>query len=225
MEIVSKPDMRTADEAAAYLTKLRSIVRYLGTCDGNMDEGSMRCDVNVSVRKPGGELGTRCEIKNVNSIRFVKQAIEYEARRQVEVIEGGGKIVQETRLFDPGRGETRSMRSKEDAHDYRYFPDPDLLPLILTKDYVDRIKASLPELPDARKNRFIRDYGLSPYDAGVLVAEKETAEFFETVAKGRDAKQATNWVTGDFFAMLNRRGVDDRRLAGQRRSRSASFWT
>ena len=207
MEIVSKPDMRTADEAAAYLTKLRSIVRYLGTCDGNMDEGSMRCDVNVSVRKPGGELGTRCEIKNVNSIRFVRQAIEYEARRQVEIIEDGGKIVQETRLFDPGRGETRPTRSKEDAHDYRYFPDPDLLPLILTRDYVEKIKASLPELPDARKNRFIGDYGLSPYDAGVLVAEKDTAEFFEAVAKGRDAKQATNWVTGDFFAMLNRRGV------------------
>ena len=177
MEIVSKPDMRTADEAAAYLTKLRSIVRYLGTCDGNMDEGSMRCDVNVSVRKPNGPLGTRCEIKNVNSIRFVKQAIEYEARRQVELIEGGGKVVQETRLFDPGRGETRSLRSKEDA------------------------------LPDARKNRYIGDYGLSPYDAGVLIAEKETAEFFETVAKGRDAKQAANWVTGDFFGMLNRRGV------------------
>src|SRR5712672_264092 len=207
MEIVSEPDLRSADEAAAYLTKLRSIVRYLGTCDGNMDEGSMRCDVNVSVRKPGGALGTRCEIKNAHSIRFVKQAIEYEARRQVELIEGGGKIVQETRLFDPGRGETRSMRSKEDAHDYRYFPDPDLLPLILTRDYVEKIKASLPELPDARKNRFTNDYGLSSYDAGVLVAEKDTAEFFEAVAKGRDAKQATNWVTGDFFAMLNRRGV------------------
>ena len=207
MEIVSKPDMRTADEAAAYLTKLRSIVRYLGTCDGNMDEGSMRCDVNVSVRKPGADLGTRCEIKNVNSIRYVKQAIEYEVRRQVEIIEGGGKIVQETRLFDPGRGETRSMRSKEDAHDYRYFPDPDLLPLVFTQEYVDKIRASLPELPDARKNRFIKDYGLTPYDAGVLVGEKDTAEFFEAVAKGRDAKQATNWVTGDFFAMLNRRGV------------------
>ncbi|WP_395711851.1 Asp-tRNA(Asn)/Glu-tRNA(Gln) amidotransferase subunit GatB [Reyranella sp.] len=207
MEIVSKPDMRSADEAAAYLTKLRSIVRYLGTCDGNMDEGSMRCDVNVSVRKPDGELGTRCEIKNVNSIRFVRQAIEFEARRQVEIIEGGGKIVQETRLFDPGRGETRSMRSKEDAHDYRYFPDPDLLPLVLTQDYVDVIKAGLPELPDARKARFGKDYGLSTYDAGVLVAEKETAEFFESVAKGRDAKQAANWVTGDFFAMLKRRGV------------------
>ena len=207
MEIVSKPDMRTSDEAAAYLAKLRSIVRYLGTCDGNMDEGSMRCDVNVSVRKPGGELGTRCEIKNVNSIRFVKQAIEYEARRQIEVIEGGGKITQETRLFDPGRGETRSLRSKEDAHDYRYFPDPDLLPLNLKQEFVDAIKASLPELPDAKKARFTKDYGLTPYDAGVLVAEKETAEFFETVAKGRDGKEAVKLVTGDFFAMLNRRGV------------------
>jgi aspartyl-tRNA(Asn)/glutamyl-tRNA(Gln) amidotransferase subunit B len=207
MEIVSRPDMRNADEAAAYLTKLRSIMRYLGTCDGNMDEGSMRCDVNVSVRKPGADLGTRCEIKNVNSIRYVKQAIEYEARRQVEIIEGGGKIVQETRLFDPGRGETRSMRSKEDAHDYRYFPDPDLLPLVFTQDYVDKIRASLPELPDARKNRFIKDYGLTPYDAGVLVLEKETAAFFDTVAKGRDAKEAVKLVTGDFFAMLNRRGA------------------
>ena len=207
MEIVSKPDMRTSDEAAAYLAKLRSIVRYLGTCDGNMDEGSMRCDVNVSVRKPGGDLGTRCEIKNVNSIRFVKQAIEYEARRQIEVIEGGGKIVQETRLFDPGRGETRSLRSKEDAHDYRYFPDPDLLPLDLEQAFVDQIKASLPELPDAKKARFIKAYGLTPYDAGVLVAEKETAEFFETVAKDRDGKEAVKLVTGDFFAMLNRRGV------------------
>src|SRR5436190_17219311 len=190
MEIVSKPDMRTSDEAAAYLTKLRSIVRYLGTCDGNMDEGSMRCDVNVSVRKPGGELGTRCEIKNVNSIRFVKQAIEYEARRQIEVIEGGGKIVQETRRFDPGKGETRSLRSKEDAHDYRYFPDPDLPPLVLTKDYVEGIRASLPELPDARKARFTKEYGLAPYDAGVLVIEKETAVFFEAVARGRDAREA-----------------------------------
>jgi aspartyl-tRNA(Asn)/glutamyl-tRNA(Gln) amidotransferase subunit B len=207
MEIVSKPDMRSADEAAAYLAKLRSIVRYLGTCDGNMDEGSMRCDVNVSVRRPNGPLGTRCEIKNVNSIRFVKQAIEYEARRQVEIIEGGGKIEQETRRFDSDRGETRSMRSKEDAHDYRYFPDPDLLPLVLTQDYVDGIRAGLPELPDAKKARFGKDYGLSTYDAGVLVAEKETAEFFESVAKGRDAKQAANWVTGDFFAMLKRRGV------------------
>src|SRR3954471_9701872 len=162
MEIVSRPDMRSADEAAAYLTKLRSIVRYLGTCDGNMDEGSMRCDVNVSVRKPGGPLGTRCEIKNVNSIRFVKQAIEYEARRQIEVIEGGGKIDQETRRFDARRGETRSMRSKEDAHDYRYFPDPDLLPLVLTQDFVDRIRKDLPELPDAKKDRFVKDYKLTP---------------------------------------------------------------
>jgi aspartyl-tRNA(Asn)/glutamyl-tRNA(Gln) amidotransferase subunit B len=207
MEIVSKPDMRSADEAAAYLTKLRSIVRYLGTCDGNMDEGSMRCDVNVSVRRPGEPLGTRCEIKNVNSIRFVKQAIEYEARRQVEIIEAGGKIVQETRRFDPGRGETLSMRSKEDAHDYRYFPDPDLLPLVLTQDFVDGIKASLPELPDVKKDRFVSAYKLTAYDAGVLVAEKETAEFFETVAKGRDAKEAVKLVTGDFFAMLNRRGA------------------
>ncbi|MBV8189040.1 MAG: Asp-tRNA(Asn)/Glu-tRNA(Gln) amidotransferase subunit GatB [Alphaproteobacteria bacterium] len=207
MEIVSKPDMRSPEEAAAYLAKLRSIVRYLGTCDGNMDEGSMRCDVNVSVRRPGEGLGTRCEIKNVNSIRFVRQAIEYEARRQVEILEGGGKIDQETRLFDPGRGETRSLRSKEDAHDYRYFPDPDLLPLVLAPEFVARIKAGLPELPDAKKGRFTKDYGLSPYDAGVLVAERETAEFFEAVAKGRDAKQAANWVTGDFFAMLNRRGV------------------
>ena len=207
MEIVSKPDMRTADEAAAYLTKLRSIVRYLGTCDGNMDEGSMRCDVNVSVRKPNDPLGTRCEIKNVNSIRFVKQAIEYEARRQVELIEGGGKVVQETRLFDPGRGETRSLRSKEDAQDYRYFPDPDLLPLVMTQAYVDEIRSTLPELPDSRKNRYMKEYGLSLYDAGVLIAEKETAEFFEAVAKGRDAKQATNWVTGDLFGMLNRRSL------------------
>ncbi|MBM3643356.1 MAG: Asp-tRNA(Asn)/Glu-tRNA(Gln) amidotransferase subunit GatB [Alphaproteobacteria bacterium] len=207
MEIVSKPDMRSPDEAAAYLAKLRSIMRYLGTCDGNMDEGSMRCDVNVSVRRPGAQLGTRCEIKNVNSIRFVRQAIEVEARRQVEIIEGGGKIDQETRLFDPARGETRSLRSKEDAHDYRYFPDPDLLPLILTPEYVAKIRAGLPELPDARKARYVERFGLSPYDAGVLVAEKDTAEFFEAVANGRDAKQAANWVMGDLFAMLNRRGV------------------
>jgi aspartyl-tRNA(Asn)/glutamyl-tRNA(Gln) amidotransferase subunit B len=208
MEIVSKPDLRSADDATAYLTKLRSILRYLGTCDGNMEEGSMRCDVNVSVRKAGSSaFGTRCEIKNVNSIRFVRQAIEYEARRQIEVIEGGGSIEQETRLFDPGKGETRSMRSKEDAHDYRYFPDPDLLPLVLSEDYVAKLKADLPELPDARKARFVNEYGLSAYDAGVLVAEKETAAFFETVARGRDAKQAANWVTGDLFGMLNRRGV------------------
>src|SRR5918993_1287533 len=208
MEIVSKPDMRTADEAAAYLAKLRSIVRYLGTCDGNMDEGSMRCDVNVSVRKPGGELGTRCEIKNVNSIRYVKQAIEFEARRQVEVIEGGGKIAQETRLFDPGRGETRSMRSKEEAHDYRYFPDPDLLPLEFDQAYVDDLARRLPELPDAKKARFMADYGLTPYDASVLVAERASADFYEDVAKGRDGKAAANWVINELFGRLNREGKD-----------------
>src|SRR5215468_12414797 len=188
MEIVSKPDLRSADEAAAYLAKLRSIVRYLGTCDGNMDEGSMRCDVNVSVRRPGGALGTRCEIKNVNSIRFVKQAIEYESRRQIEIIEGGGKIEQETRRFNSGRGETQSMRSKEDAHDYRYFPDPDLLPLVLTQEFVDGIKKTLPELPDQKKQRYIDALGLSPYDASVISSEKEIADFYEIVAKGRDAK-------------------------------------
>src|SRR6267154_2165243 len=179
MEIVSKPDMRSADEAAAYLTKLRSILRYLGTCDGNMDEGSMRCDVNVSVRRPGGELGTRCEIKNVKSIRFVRQAIEYEARRQVEVIEGGGKIVQETRLFDPGKGETRSMRSKEDAHDYRYFPDPDLLPLVLDAAWVERLRAELPELPDAKRACYKTEHDLSHYDATTLVDDADRAGTFE----------------------------------------------
>src|SRR6266481_9159166 len=208
MEIVSKPDMRSADEAAAYLTKLRSIVRYLGTCDGNMDEGSMRCDVNVSVRKPGGELGTRCEIKNVNSIRFVKQAIEYEARRQVEILEEGGTITQETRLFDSGRGVTRTMRSKEDAHDYRYFPDPDLLSLDLDPAWVEKIKATLPELPDAKKARFIKDYGISAYDAGVLVADRETAAFYEEVARGRDAKLAANWLISELFGALNKAGRD-----------------
>jgi len=211
MEIVSKPDMRTADEAAAYLTKLRSIVRYLGTCDGNMDEGSMRCDVNVSVRKPNGPLGTRCEIKNVNSIRFVKQAIEYEARRQVEVIEEGGTIKQETRLFDSGKGITRAMRSKEHAHDYRYFPDPDLLPLELDPAWVARLKAVMPELPDAKKARFIRDRGLSAYDAGVLVGEKENADYYEAVASGgpkggRDPKLAANWMTSELFGLLNKAG-------------------
>ena len=208
MEIVSEPDMRTAEEAGAYLRKLRTIVRYLGTCDGNMEQGSMRADVNVSVRKPGGPLGTRCEIKNVNSIRFVQQAIEHEARRQIEIIEDGGKIDQETRLFDPGKGETRSMRSKEEAHDYRYFPDPDLLPLILDQAWVDRIAADLPELPDEKKARLMGDLGLSAYDAGVLVAEKETADFYEAVSKGRDAKLAANWVIGDFFAALNKAGLD-----------------
>ncbi len=206
MEIVSEPDMRSAEEAAAYLKKLRSILRYLGTCDGNMDEGSMRCDVNVSVRKPGDPLGTRCEIKNVNSIRYVQQAIEYEARRQIEVIEEGGTIKQETRLYDPGKGVTRSMRSKEHAHDYRYFPDPDLLPLILDPNWVNEIKATLPELPDAKRARFVKDLGLSDYDAGVLVGEKESADFFEAVAKGRDAKLASNWVSSELFGLLNKAG-------------------
>jgi aspartyl-tRNA(Asn)/glutamyl-tRNA(Gln) amidotransferase subunit B len=206
MEIVSEPDMRSPEEAGAYLRKLRAILRYLGTCDGNMEEGSMRADVNVSVRKHGEPFRTRCEVKNVNSIRFVMQAIEAEATRQIAVWEEGGAVEQETRLFDPGRGETRSMRSKEDAHDYRYFPDPDLLPLVLEEDWVTQLKATLPELPDAKRARFVRDYGLSPYDAAVLVAEKETAAFYETVAKGRDAKLAANWMMGDFFAALNRTG-------------------
>ena len=208
MEIVSEPDMRTAEEAASYLRKLRSILRYLGTCDGNMDEGSMRCDVNVSVRRPGGELGTRCEIKNVNSIRFVHQAIEYEARRQIEILEEGGTITQETRLFDSGRGVTRTMRSKEDAHDYRYFPDPDLLPLDLDPAWVEKIKATLPELPDAKKARFIEDYGLSAYDAGVLVGDQETAAFYEEVARGRDAKLAANWLISELFGVLNKAGLE-----------------
>ncbi len=204
MEIVSKPDMQSPEEAGLYVTKLRSILRYLGTCDGNMQEGSMRCDANVSVRPKGAtELRTRCEIKNVNSIRFLQQAIEYEANRHIEVYESGGTIKQETRLFDSGKGITRSMRSKEQAHDYRYFPDPDLLPLVFTQDYVDQIRATLPELPDEKKARFMSDYGLNSYDAGVLVAEKASADFFETVAKGRDAKLAANWVMGDFFAAMN----------------------
>jgi aspartyl-tRNA(Asn)/glutamyl-tRNA(Gln) amidotransferase subunit B len=207
MEIVSEPDMRSAEEAGAYLKKLRSILRYLDTCDGNMEEGSMRCDVNVSVRRPGAPLGTRCEIKNVNSIRFVQQAIEYEAFRQIEILEEGGTIKQETRLFDSGKGVTRSMRSKEEAHDYRYFPDPDLLPLVLDPAMVARIKSLLPELPDPKKARFIESYKLSPYDAGVLVAEQETAKYFEAVAQGRDAKLAANWVTGALFGALNRLGV------------------
>jgi aspartyl-tRNA(Asn)/glutamyl-tRNA(Gln) amidotransferase subunit B len=206
MEIVSEPDMRSAEEAAAYLKKLRAILRYLGTCDGNMEEGSMRCDVNVSVRKPGEPLGTRCEIKNVNSIRFVQQAIEYEARRQVEVIEDGGTIKQETRLFDSNKGITRSMRSKEHAHDYRYFPDPDLLPLELDPAWVARIKATMPELPDAKKARFMKDWGLSAYDAGVLVGEKENADYYEAAAKGRDPKLAANWMTSELFGLLNKAG-------------------
>ncbi len=208
MEIVSKPDLRSAEEAGLFLAKLRSILRYLGTCDGNMEEGSMRADVNVSVRRPGAELGTRTETKNVNSIRFVKQAIDYEARRQVEALEAGGEIVQETRLFDASRGDTRPMRSKEFAHDYRYFPDPDLLPLDLDPDWVEELRAALPELPDAKKARFIAALGLPAYDAGVLVADRETADFFEAVAAGRDAKTAANWVTGEVFSALNRSGVD-----------------
>ncbi len=204
MEIVSEPDMRTAEEAGLYIKKLRSILRYLGTCDGNMEEGSLRCDCNVSVRKPGQPFGTRTETKNVNSVRYVMQAIEYEARRQIEVIEGGGEIKQETRLFDPGKGTTRPMRSKEHAHDYRYFPDPDLLPLELDPKWISDLKAKMPELPDARKARYIADYKLTPYDAGVLVAESETAQFYETVAKGRDAKLAANWVTTELFGALNR---------------------
>jgi aspartyl-tRNA(Asn)/glutamyl-tRNA(Gln) amidotransferase subunit B len=208
MEIVSEPDMRSAEEAGAYVTKIRSIVRYLGTCDGNMQEGSMRADVNVSVRKPGGELGTRSEVKNVNSIRFIRDAIEYEARRQIEIIEDGGTVDQETRLFDPDRGETRSMRSKEESHDYRYFPDPDLLPLELEQSWVDAIRESLPELPDQKKHRFIRDYGLSVDDAAQLIAERETAAYFEAVAEGRDPKIAANWVTGELFGALNRTDTD-----------------
>ncbi len=207
MEIVSRPHMRSAEEAAAYIRKLRSILRYLGTCDGNMDEGSMRCDINVSVRRPGEDLRTRCEVKNVNSVRFMQQAIEFEATRQIEVYENGGEVVQETRLFDASRGETRSMRGKEHAHDYRYFPCPDLLPLTFDDAFVEGIRRTLPELPDDKKARFISDYGLSPYDAGVLVAERPTADFFETVARGRDAKLAANWVMGEFFAVLNKTGT------------------
>jgi aspartyl-tRNA(Asn)/glutamyl-tRNA(Gln) amidotransferase subunit B len=206
MEIVSEPDLRSPEEAGAYLRKLRSIMRYLGTCDGNMEEGSMRADVNVSVRKHGEPYRTRCEVKNVNSIRFVMQAIEAEALRQVEVWEDGGTVEQETRLFDSGRGVTRSMRSKEDAHDYRYFPDPDLLPLVLEEDWVEALRRALPELPDEKRARFVSDYGLSVYDAGVLVADQATAGYFEAVAKGRDAKIAANWVTGELFATLNRLG-------------------
>src|SRR6266545_6307789 len=208
MEIVSKPDIRSSEQAKAYVVKLRSILRYLGTCDGDMEKGSLRADVNVSVRKPGAPLGTRCEIKNVNSIRFIGQAIEHEARRQIEILEDGGTIDQETRLYDPSRRETRSMRSKEEAHDYRYFPDPDLLPLELTAAYVDELRRHLPELPDEKKARLTRDYGLSAYDAGVLVAEQETADFFEAVAKGRDAKAAANWVINELAGRLNKEGKD-----------------
>jgi aspartyl-tRNA(Asn)/glutamyl-tRNA(Gln) amidotransferase subunit B len=208
MEIVSKPDLRSAEEAKAFIAKLRSVLRYLGTCDGDMEKGNLRADVNVSVRKPGAPLGTRCEIKNVNSIRFIGQAIEHEARRQIAIIEEGGKIVQETRLFDPAKGETRSMRTKEEAHDYRYFPDPDLLPLELAPSLVADLQKNLPELPDEKKSRFMRDYALSAYDADVLVAERETAEYFEAVAKGRDAKTVANWVINELFGRLNKEAKD-----------------
>ncbi len=206
MEIVTRPDMRSSEEAAAFLRKLRAIVRYLGTCDGNMDEGSMRADVNVSVRKPGEALGTRCEIKNVNSMRFIAQAVEYEARRQIEIIEGGGTIRQETRLFDSRLNETRSMRSKEEAHDYRYFPDPDLLPLELDAAWVAEIEKSLPELPDEKKARFMA-MGLSAYDASVLVAERDLADYYEALAKGVDAKAAANWLNNEILGRLNRDGL------------------
>ena len=207
MEIVTRPDMRSSEEAAAFLKKLRAIVRYLGTCDGNMDEGSMRADVNVSVRKPGGPLGTRCEIKNVNSMRFIAQAVEYEARRQVDLIEDGGTVRQETRLFDARAGETRPMRSKEEAHDYRYFPDPDLMPLVLDEAWVREIQKSLPELPDEKKARLIKA-GLSPYDASVLVAEKESADYFEEmVSAGAEPKAAANWLNNEYFGRLNKAGI------------------
>jgi len=208
MEIVSKPDLRSADEAKAYVTKLRTILRYLGTCDGNMEEGSLRADVNVSVRRPGEPFGTRCEIKNVNSIRFIGQAIEYEARRQIAILEDGGRIDQETRLFDPHKGETRSMRSKEEAHDYRYFPDPDLLPLEFDQAYVDALGEGLPELPDEKKARLVSSLGLSAYDASVLVSDKAIADYFEKVAEGRDGKMAANWVINDLLGALNKAGMD-----------------
>jgi aspartyl-tRNA(Asn)/glutamyl-tRNA(Gln) amidotransferase subunit B len=213
MEIVSKPDMRSAEQARSYVSKLRSILRYLGTCDGDMEKGNLRADVNVSVRKPGDPLGTRCEIKNVNSIRFIGQAIECEARRQIEILEDGGVIEQETRLYDPNKGETRSMRSKEEAHDYRYFPDPDLLPLEFTSAYVEELKAQLPELPDEKRARFMSDFGLTPYDASVLVAERESADFYEAVLakladKARDGKLAANWVINELFGRLNKEGRD-----------------
>lgn len=208
MEIVSKPDMRSSDEARAYVSKLRTILRYLGTCDGDMEKGNLRADVNVSVRRPGEPLGTRCEIKNVNSIRFIGQSIEYEARRQIGILEDGGSIDQETRLFDLGKGETRSMRSKEEAHDYRYFPDPDLLPLEFEQAFVDDMAKGLPELPDEKKARFMADFGLSAYDAGVLVTERISADYFEAVAKGRDGKTAANWVINELFGRLNKEGHD-----------------
>ena len=204
MEIVSMPDMRSSEEAQAYVKKLRNIMKYLQTCDGNMEEGSLRADINVSVRKPGDNLGTRCEIKNVNSIKFIGQAIDYEAKRQINLIEKGDLIEQQTRLFDPKKGQTRSMRSKEDSHDYRYFPDPDLLPLTFTNDFVDELKKTLPELPDIRKKRFIEDYDLSSYDSNILVSEKETADYFEAAAENSNPKLVCNWVIGELFSVLNK---------------------
>ena len=204
MEIVSMPDMRSPEEAQAYVKKLRNIMKYLQTCDGNMEEGSLRADINVSVRKPGDELGTRCEIKNVNSIKFIGQAIVYEAKRQIDLIEKGNLVEQQTRLFDPKKGQTRSMRSKEESHDYRYFPDPDLLPLTFTDKFVDEIKKTLPELPDIRRKRFIDEYGLSSYDSNILVSEKETADYFEEAAKNSNPKLVCNWVIGELFSVLNK---------------------
>jgi len=204
MEIVSMPDMRSPEEAQAYVKKLRNIMKYLQTCDGNMDEGSLRADINVSVRKPGDELGTRCEIKNVNSIKFIGQAIVYEAKRQIDLIEKGNLVEQQTRLFDPKKGQTRSMRSKEESHDYRYFPDPDLLPLTFTDKFVDEIKKTLPELPDVRRKRFIDEYGLSPYDSNILVSEKETADYFEEATKNSNPKLVCNWIIGELFSVLNK---------------------
>ncbi|WP_372001787.1 Asp-tRNA(Asn)/Glu-tRNA(Gln) amidotransferase subunit GatB [Tistrella mobilis] len=211
MEIVSKPDMRSPEQAGAYMRKLRTILRYIGSCDGNMEEGSLRCDANVSVRRPGGPLGTRCEIKNLNSIRHIMRAIEFEAHRQIAIIEDGGAISQETRLYDVNKGETRTMRSKEEAHDYRYFPDPDLLPLKFDEAFVEAQRAALPELPDAKKARFQDQYGLSAYDAGVLVGEQVSADFFETAAKGRDAKLVANWMSTELFGALNRlsKGIEE----------------
>ncbi|MBU6319236.1 MAG: Asp-tRNA(Asn)/Glu-tRNA(Gln) amidotransferase subunit GatB [Alphaproteobacteria bacterium] len=208
MEIVSRPDIRSPAEAAAYVKKLRSILIALGTCDGDMEKGNLRADVNVSVRRPGAPYGTRCEIKNVNSFRFIMQAAEYEARRQIAILEDGGQIDQETRLYNAEKGETRSMRSKEDAHDYRYFPDPDLLPLVLDPAYVEEIKASLPELPDQKRARFVAQYGLKDYDAGVIAADADKSAFFEKVAAGRDARLAANWVTQELFGYLNKEGLD-----------------
>ena len=209
MEIVSKPDLRSLDEVNAFIKKLRSIMRYLGTCDGNMQEGSLRADVNVSVRKKGVlEFGTRCEIKNVNSIKFMQMAIDYEANRQVDVLEEGGSVDQETRLFDTKKNETRSMRTKEDAHDYRYFPDPDLLPLELNDEFIEDIKKDIPELPDEKKKRFIEKFKLSPYEANILVSDIETSKYFEDVSIKSDIKLATNWITGELFALLNDKSIE-----------------